>query len=64
VASSLQVNPYFVGSYVTAARRYPLKKVVEIMSILREFDMKSKGMGNVSSDMADLQKEMIYKILH
>jgi len=64
VASSLQVNPYFVGSYVTAARRYPIKKVVEIMSILREFDMKSKGMGNVSSDMADLQKEMIYKILH
>lgn len=64
VASSLQVNPYFVGSYVAAARQYPIKKVVEIMSVLREFDMKSKGMGNVSSDMADLQKEMIYKILH
>ncbi|MEN6454120.1 MAG: DNA polymerase III subunit delta [Prolixibacteraceae bacterium] len=64
IASSLQINPFFVPSYVSAARQYPVKKVVEIMSVLREFDMKSKGMGNVSSDMADLQKEMIYKILH
>ncbi|MGV8136396.1 MAG: DNA polymerase III subunit delta [Mangrovibacterium sp.] len=64
VASSLQINPFFVPSYVSAARQYPVKKVVEIMSVLREFDMKSKGIGNVSSDMADLQKEMIYKILH
>ena len=64
VASSLQVNPFFVRSYVAAAKQYPIKKVVEIMSILREYDMKSKGLGNVSSSAGDLQKEMIYKILH
>ncbi len=64
VASSLQVSPYFVSSYVAAARQYPIKKVVQIMAILREFDMKSKGLGSASSDMADLQKELIYKILH
>ena len=64
VASSLQVNPFFVRSYVSAAKQYPIKKVVDIMSILREYDMKSKGLGNVSSSAGDLQKEMIYKILH
>ncbi len=64
VASLLQVHPFFVKSYTSAARQYPIKKVVEIMGILREFDMKSKGFGNVSSDPGDLQKEMIYKILH
>jgi DNA polymerase-3 subunit delta len=64
VAATLQVVPFFVPSYIAAARQYPIKKIVEIMSVLREFDMKSKGMGNVSSDMSDLQKEMIYKILH
>ncbi len=63
VAAALAVNPYFVSSYVAAARQYPIRKVVEIMEILRDFDMRSKGMG-ASSDMADLQKEMIYKILH
>ncbi|MGD9930585.1 MAG: DNA polymerase III subunit delta [Mangrovibacterium sp.] len=64
VASALQVSPFFVRSYVSAAKQYPIRKVVEIISILREYDMKSKGWGNVSSDAGDLQKEMIYRILH
>ncbi|WP_423128880.1 DNA polymerase III subunit delta [Gaoshiqia sp. Z1-71] len=64
VASSLQISPYFVRNYVAAAKQYPIKKVVEIISILREYDLKSKGMGNVSSSAEELQKEMIYRILH
>ncbi|WP_299581302.1 DNA polymerase III subunit delta [uncultured Sunxiuqinia sp.] len=64
VASALQVAPYFVRSYIDAAKVYNPKKLVAIMGILREYDMKSKGMGNVSSSAGDLQKEMIYKILH
>ncbi|MGQ7868435.1 DNA polymerase III subunit delta [Sunxiuqinia sp. sy24] len=64
VASSLQVAPYFVRGYIDAAKIYNPKKLVAIMGILREYDMKSKGFGNVSSSAADLQKELIYKILH
>jgi DNA polymerase III subunit delta len=64
VVKELGVSPFFVDSYVAAARNYPTKKVVEIIAILREYDMKSKGIGNVSSSTADLQREMIYKILH
>ncbi len=64
VASKLGVPPFFVKDYITAAKQYPIRKVVEIISTLREFDMKSKGLGNVSSSVGDLQKEMIYKILH
>ncbi|HZL11834.1 MAG TPA: DNA polymerase III subunit delta [Prolixibacteraceae bacterium] len=64
VASTLQVHPFFVKTYVAAARNYNIKKLVEIISILREYDMKSKGWGNVSTSPADLQREMIYRILH
>lgn len=64
VASVLQVNPFFVKGYVSAAKNYPIRKLVEVVSILREYDMKSKGVGNVSATPADLQKEMIYRILH
>jgi DNA polymerase-3 subunit delta len=64
VASVLQVHPFFVKNYVAAAKNYNIKKLVEIVSILREYDMKSKGWGNVSASQADLQKEMIYRILH
>lgn len=64
VASVLQVNPFFVKNYVAAAKNYNIKKLVEIVGILREYDMKSKGWGNVSATPADLQREMIYRILH
>jgi DNA polymerase-3 subunit delta len=65
VAAELRVNPYFVRDYITAAKRYSPTKLYEIMGILREYDMKSKGY-NVSTlvETGDLQKEMIYKILH
>lgn len=64
VASALQINPYFVDSYKKAATVYTPKKLVEIIALLREFDMKSKGLGNVSASNADLQRELIFKILH
>lgn len=64
VASVLQVHPFFVKSYIAAAKNYNIRKLVEIISILREYDMKSKGFGNVSASHADLQREMIYRILH
>jgi DNA polymerase-3 subunit delta len=64
VASVLQVHPFFVKTYVAAAKNYNIKKLVEIVSILREYDMKSKGFGNISTSSADLQREMIYRILH
>jgi DNA polymerase-3 subunit delta len=64
VAKALGVSPYFVDSYLKAAKNYPPKKLVEIVSLLRETDMKSKGIGNVSTPEYDLQRELIYKILH
>ena len=64
VASALQINPYFVEEYKIAARSYPPKKAVQIISFLREYDMKSKGVGTVSATQEDLLKELIYKILH
>jgi len=64
VASSLQVNPYFVKDYESAAKRYDTRKTVQVISLLREFDARSKGVGNVSADSGDLLKELIFKIMH
>lgn len=64
VAASLGVNPYFVKDYQTAARRYNPKKVVQVISFLREYDLKSKGVDNASLKPEDLLKELIFKILH
>lgn len=63
VASALKVNPYFVNEYITAARNYPMKKVSVIVSVLREFDVKSKGVGANAIPQRDLLNEMLVKIL-
>jgi DNA polymerase-3 subunit delta len=60
----LGIQPFLIDQYSKAARVYPPKKVVEVISMLREYDMKSKGIGNVSASQADLQRELIFKILH
>lgn len=64
VASALGINPFFANDYHTAARNYPFDKVSKIISLLREYDLKSKGLGNGSADENELTKELIYKILH
>lgn len=64
VASALKINPYFVSEYELAAKRYGPPKLVEIISLLREYDLKSKGVGNSSASDGDLLKEMIFRILH
>jgi len=64
VASILKVNIYFVDEYKKAAFSYSSKKAIEIISLLREYDLKSKGVGNISASPGALLKELIYKILH
>ena len=64
VASVLRVNPFFVKDYEVAAIKYDVSKTVKIIELLRTFDMKSKGYGDISTEPGDLLKELVYKILH
>ena len=62
VASALRINPYFVSEIQTAARNYPMKQVSQIISNLREMDMKGKGVGAQNLSQNDLLKELLVKI--
>ena len=64
VASSLRINPYFVSEYTNAARNYPMKKVSSVIGILREFDVKSKGVGANALPQRDLLKELLVRIMN
>lgn len=64
VAETLKVNPFFVTDYEIAARNYNTAKVFQIIGLLREYDLKSKGFGNVSTENGELLRELVYKILH
>jgi DNA polymerase III subunit delta len=64
VAAVLKVNPFFVREYENSATKYNVSKTVQIISLLRIYDMKSKGFGDPGTDPGDLLKELVYRILH
>lgn len=64
VAGSLGINSYFVAEYQEAAQNYQPNKLASIISNLREYDLKSKGIGNVSQSDGELLQELVFKILH
>lgn len=64
IAAVLKVNPYFVKDYEVSATKYNVSKTVQVIGLLRTYDMKSKGYGDVSSEAGDLLKELVFKILH
>ena len=64
VASVLKINPFFVRDYEISSEKYNASKTVQIISLLRTYDLKSKGYGDLSSNPGDLLKELIFKILH
>ena len=64
VAAALRINPYFVNEYVTAAKNYPMRKVSAVVAVLRDFDVKSKGVGANAVSQGDLLKELLFRILN
>lgn len=64
MASAMGINPYFVKDYADAGRRYPLKHCTRIISLIREIDLKNKGLGANSTDDSELLLELVYKILN
>jgi DNA polymerase-3 subunit delta len=64
VASVLGVSPYFLKDYDLALKNYPMKKVSQIITALRDIDVKSKGVGANALSQSDLLREMLYKIFN
>jgi DNA polymerase III subunit delta len=64
VAAVLKINPFFVKEYESSATKYNAAKTVQIISLLRTYDMKSKGYCDPGTDQGDLLKELVFRILH
>ncbi|WP_299288140.1 DNA polymerase III subunit delta [uncultured Mucilaginibacter sp.] len=63
VAKTLGVSPYFVKDFEQASRTFNFNKTMQVISLLRDYDLKSKGV-NSTADNGELMKELIFKILH
>ncbi len=65
LARVLGINPYFIKDFDTAARNFNVGKTFQAIALLREYDLKSKGLeatGNVSD--GELLRELIWKLMH
>lgn len=65
LAKELGVNPFFVKDYEIAGKNYDKVKTFNVISYLRECDLKTKGVdstGNIND--GELMKELFFKIIH
>ncbi len=59
----MKINPYFIKEYNKASKNYSIKKVTQVISIIREYDLKSKGSGVKNTSHLELLNEMIVRII-
>lgn len=64
VALALGINPFFVSEYDVAIRNFPMKKVSQIISDIRDLDLKNKGVGTSGISHSDLLRELLFKIFN
>ena len=64
IAAEMGVNPFFVRDYKLGAKRFNKAAIIKNISLLREYDMKSKGVNNASANDGELLREMIFKMMH
>ena len=55
VSKVLGVNPFFLKDYDIALKNYPMRKVSQIVTSLRDVDVKSKGVGANALPQSDLK---------
>lgn len=63
-AKLLGVNPYFMEEYDVAARNYPIRRCMKVISLLEEYDFKGKGGGSGEASQGNLLMELVSKILN
>lgn len=57
-------SEWFLRDYSAALKQFPRPKLEQIIGLLREFDLRAKGVNSDSVFEGELLKELVYKILH
>ena len=64
ISKTLGVPPFVAEGYERASKNYSTAKLKAIFGYLREADLRSKGIDNAGTDHTELQRELIFKIMH
>lgn len=64
LAKMLNAHAFFIKEYRIAAKNYHLGKVIDCFSIIREADLRSKGIDAGSISDSEILRELVFKIMH
>ena len=64
LARAMGLPPFVVKEYKVAAARYPIQKVMQSISLLREADLRSKGVNSGSMPEEEILRELVFKLMH
>ena len=57
-------SEWFLKDYLQAVKHYPRNKTEQVIGVLKEYDLKAKGVNSDNVAGGELLKEMVFKILH
>lgn len=59
----LKISPFAARDYMNALQKYSLAKIVENISLLKEADLKLKGVNSGSEDESQILKELVQRLI-
>jgi DNA polymerase III subunit delta len=62
--SILKISPFAARDYMNALRKYSLPKIMENIALLKEADLKLKGVNSGSEDEGQILKELVVRLIH
>ncbi|HTF19808.1 MAG TPA: DNA polymerase III subunit delta [Chryseolinea sp.] len=64
LSSELKVSPYAARDYSSALRVYQTPKIIDIISSLKEADLKLKGVNTGSADDGQIVRELVWRMMN
>lgn len=64
LVSALKVSPYAIRDYSLALQQYSPEKILNNISLLKEADLKLKGVNTGSADEGQILRELVYRLMN
>lgn len=64
LASALKVSPYAIRDYSLALRQYSPIKILDNISLLKEADLKLKGVNSGAASEGQIFRELVYRLMN
>lgn len=64
LVSLLKISSFAVKDYINALRLYPTGKIIENISLIKEADLKLKGVNSGTDDEGQILKELVFRLMY